>query len=452
MKHLKYSFMIALLAMIALPSSAAPTPKNVIIMIADGMGFLHTEAASLYRYGKTKGQIYWDFDHYAVQTSSLNTKQGYDPNVVYDDFKNLLKDPTDSASSATALSTGVKTLNAMLGMTPDKKHLRHIMEDAEEMGKATGVLTTVYFAHATPAGFIVHIDSRGKYKEVANQMLWDSKTDVIIGAGHPWYNDDGEKVGGYQPDPFSTPLKYDRVGGLASWKKILDGTPGADADGDGEPDAWTLVDSKQDFRALASKKSGLPKRLFGLAPLYSTLQQSRSGNQFLPPYEEALISASPTMTELMAAALNVLNQDEDGFVLMAEGGAVDWASHGNQPGRMIEEQIDFDRAIEYTVAWVEKHSSWDETALLITADHECGYLCGPGSDPTWQPLFSYGAGKMPGMEFHSGGHTNQLVPLFVKGAGTEKYKDKVIGKDPVHGPFIDNTSIPTVVRELWEAK
>ncbi|MBZ0256170.1 alkaline phosphatase, partial [bacterium] len=214
---------------------------------------------------------------------------------------------------------------------------------------------------------------------------------------------------------------------------------------------WTFVDSKQEYRLLADTHHGLPKRLLGVLPVYSTLQQTRSGNEFLPPYGEALNSTSPTMTEIMGAALNVLSQDEDGFVLMAEGGAVDWAAHGNQPGRLIEEQIDFDRAIEYTVEWIERYSSWDETILLITADHECGYLCGPGSDPTWQPLISHGAGKMPGMEFHSGGHTNQLVPLFIKGAGVEKYKDKVIGKDPVHGPFIDNTSIPNTIMELWNS-
>lgn len=452
MKYLKHSCIIALLSIVALHSSAEPSPKNVIIMIADGMGYLHTESASLYRFGNPKGQIYWNFDHYGVRTCSLNTKQGYDPDVVYDEFKNFLKDPTDSAASATALSTGHKTLNKRLGVDENGNKLIHIMDMAEDMGKATGVLTTVYFSHATPAGFIAHIDNRGEYAKIANQMLWESRADVIIGAGHPWYNDDGEKVGGYQPDPFSTPLKYDRVGGLDSWKKILDGKPGADADGDGAPDAWTFVDSKQEFRELAGAHHGLPKRLLGVLPVYSTLQESRSGNQFLPPYEEALISTSPTMTEIMGAALNVLSQDEDGFVLMAEGGAVDWAAHGNQPGRLIEEQIDFDRAIEYTVEWIERYSSWDETILLITADHECGYLCGPGSDPTWQPLISHGAGKMPGMEFHSGGHTNQLVPLFLKGAGVGKYKNNVIGKDPVHGPFIDNTSIPSTIMELWNSK
>ena len=398
MKVYKLSISLALSAFITVSAQGASVPKNVIFMIADGMGFNHIEAASLYRYGASDGQIYHSFNPLAVRTASLNTIQGYAPDVVHQNFKNFLKNPTDSASSATALSTGVKTRNGMLGMDPDGNHLRHLMEDAEDMGKATGVLTTVYFVHATPAGFTANVKSRSESEKIANQMLWNSRADVIIGAGHPWYNDDGQKVGGYQPDPFSTPLKYERVGGLESWKKLLDGEPGADANGDGTPDAWTMIDARQDIRALAGAKDDIPKRLLGLVPVYSTLQQSRSGNQFLPPYGEPLVPTTPTMTELMAAALNVLNQDEDGFVLMAEGGAVDWAGHANQSGRMIEEQIDFDRAIEFTVEWVEKNSNWDETLLVITADHECGYLCGPGSDPTWQPLVPHGAGKMPGME------------------------------------------------------
>lgn len=423
-------------------------PKNVIIMIGDGMGFNHIEAESLFRFGRLKGQDFWKFIPLAACTYSLNTADGYNPDLAYKDFDYFKKNPTDSAGAATAISTGVKTKNIYLGIGSDGQRLRHLMEDAESMGKATGVLSTVFMSHATPAGFIVHEASRDNYVSIANQMLWESAADAIFAPGHPWYDDNGKQVGGLEPDPYKTTLTYNRVGGLESWKKLLRGEPGADADGDGTPDPWTLVQSRQDIRALTGDNP--PKRVLGLVPVHSTLQQSRSGNKFLAPYQEAQLTTSPTMQELLAAALNVLHQDNDGFVLMAEGGAIDWASHANQSGRMVEEVVEFDRAVELAMEWVEKNSSWDETLLIVTADHECGYLVGPGSDPTWQPLIDHGVGALPGMEWRSTSHTNQLVPLFVKGAGANVLAQKIRATDPVRGPYVDNTDIPKSIREMWE--
>ena len=80
------------------------------------------------------------------------------------------------------------------------------------------------------------------------------------------------------------------------------------------------------------------------------------------------------------AAINCLDKNPKGFYLMIEGGAVDWANHANQPARMVEEQIDFVEAVEAVAGWVETHGGWDETLLILTADHECGLLWGPESE------------------------------------------------------------------------
>ena len=87
----------------------------------------------------------------------------------------------------------------------------------------------------------------------------------------------------------------------------------------------------------------------------------------------------PTLTEMSLAALNVLDNDPDGLYLMIEGGAVDWAAHANQSGRMIEEAIEFERAVEAVLDWVQTNSNWGETLLIVTGDHETGYLTGPDS-------------------------------------------------------------------------
>jgi len=423
-------------------------PKNVIIMIADGMGFAHNDVASIFRYGYPHGQAYWNYTQLAVSTYSAETPFVYDPALIYSSFNEYMKfKPTESAAAATAISTGTKTNNICLGVDPDGNPCRHIMEDAEEMGKATGIVSTVFFSHATPAGFVVHEVSRENYSAIANDMLWESAVDVIITAGHPWYNDDGKQVGGLFPFVDKTPFGYDRVGGWESWEKIQTGKPGADADGDGVPDPWKFVESRQGIRNLA--RGIPPKRVLGIAQVFTTLQQARSGNPFLEPYWDPLVAASPTMKEMVAAALNVLGKDPDGFVLMAEGGAIDLACHSNQSGRMVEETIDFDRAVDSVIDWIELRSNWDETLLLIMGDHETGYITGCGSDPTWQPLINYGPGILPGMEWHHDFHTNQLVPLFAQGVGVERFLKKKRGVDPIHGLYIDNTDIPWTIRELW---
>lgn len=112
---------------------------------------------------------------------------------------------------------------------------------------------------------------------------------------------------------------------------------------------------------------------------------------------------------------------------------------------MIEEQIDFERAVEAVNEWVKKNSNWGETLLIVTGDHETGYLTGPGSDPTWEPIVNNGAGNLPGMEWHSTGHTNSLMVLSAKGDAAKLFREYVDEKDPVRGPYVDNTSVADVV-------
>jgi alkaline phosphatase len=112
---------------------------------------------------------------------------------------------------------------------------------------------------------------------------------------------------------------------------------------------------------------------------------------------------------------------------------------------MIEEQVDFDRSVEAVIEWVESNSSWDDTLLIVTADHECGYLTGPGSDPQWHAPVGRGQGMMPEVEWHSAGHTNSLVSLIARGAVAESLQSHVRGEDPVWGAYTDNTDLTRVL-------
>jgi alkaline phosphatase len=155
---------------------------------------------------------------------------------------------------------------------------------------------------------------------------------------------------------------------------------------------------------------------------------------------------------MTAGALNVLDNDDDGFFLMVEGGAVDWAGHANQSGRVIEEQIDFNRAVEAAVAWVEQNSNWGETMIVVTGDHETGYLTGPGSgqfgeEPIWNSIVNASLGGLPGMEWHSGDHTNSLIPFYAKGEAARHLRKAADQQDPVRGSYIDNTELARVMFE-----
>jgi alkaline phosphatase len=427
---------------------ATDIPKNIILLIADGCGYNHIDATSLYQYGETGKQVYEQFPvKYAVSTYSTDG-QIYDPAQAWASFEWVLKKPTDSAAAATAIAPGYKTRNGCLDVDPQGRTLETILERAEKLKKSSGVVTSVPYNHATPAGFCVHDTSRDDYAAITNYMFYTSPIDVIMGAGDPLYDEKGQMIAD------SLPSYSDKK---SAWQKLHDGITGADADGDGTADAWTFIESRSDFQKLGTGPT--PRRVIGLAETVSTLQESRSGDQFAGPNEIPFVATVPTLPEMSRAALNILDDDKDGFFLMIEGGAVDWAGHDNRTGRMIEEMVDFNKAVESVVDWVNTHSSWDETLVIVTADHETGYLTGPDSGKnlptlltipkTWTPLVNNGPGHVPGLEWHSHDHTNSLVPLFAKGTGSDifqKYADEV---DPVRGRYIDNTEIGRIMFELW---
>jgi alkaline phosphatase len=431
----------------AQPNPEAPSvPKNIILFIADGWGYNHIEGTNYWEHGQAGAQVYErEFTHYAMTTFSQKG-HGYDPKLAWSDFGYLKRMATDSAAAATTMSTGLKTVNGAIGVDENRNPLLHAFEVAEQRGKATGVVTTVQWSHATPAAFVAHDRSRGKYEELAKEMVNVSAVDVIMGCGNPDYDVDGKPGAASGGKPHS--LRY--VGEAETWNALKAGTAGGDADGDGIPDPWTPIQSREEFQKLASGET--PKRVLGCAQNYETLQQSRTGIDGEAdddaPFETPLLATSPTLAEMALAAVNVLDNDPDGFCLMLEGGAVDWASHDNQTGRMIEEMLDFNRAIDAVVDWVKSNGGWEANLVMVTGDHECGYLLGPGSDPELKPVQNNGKGVMPKVEWHYKSHTNSLIPLFVKGAGADRFAARVTGVDPKRGPYLDNTAIGLVTHEL----
>ncbi|MFC2060824.1 alkaline phosphatase, partial [Chloroflexota bacterium] len=327
------------------------------------------------------------------------------------------------------------TYYGAIGVDINKDSVKHILERAEELGKATGVVTSVPLSHSTPAGFVAHNKKNTYYEAIAREMILDSATDVIMGCGNPWYNNNGELL--------TESRSYQYVGGQEVWDSLVAGIAGGDADADGDNDPWVLIQTRTEFQNLATGLT--PDRVIGVPLVNTTLQQRRDGDRNVNPYVIPLTATVPTLEEMTGAALNILDNDPDGLFLVIEGGAVDWTSHPNQSGRMIEELIDFNRAVEGVVEWVKHNSNWGETLIIVTGDHECGYLWGSGSNPTWEPIGNNGRRNLPSMAWYSDDHTNSLIPFFAKGATSRFFKDYADEYDYLRGHYIDNTEIAKVV-------
>jgi alkaline phosphatase len=427
-------------------------------MISDGAGFNAFEAGNAYREGKRRASELEDFEVRIASTTYMKgdyrivdgkvmpfaVEQGYDPDRMWRDF-NYVKGGndysafTDSAAAATALLTGEKTYKHAVSVGLDKRPLQTIAEYADGLGKATGVVTSVQMSHATPACMFAHNELRHNYKAIAREMIYRSPADVIMGCGIAF--DEGSRI------PSGT--KY--VGGADVWRDI--------ADGDGA-NGFTLVRRTSGFEALAGKAL-LPGKVLGIPEAAYSLEERPRGKL-------------PSLATMARGALRVLARDPDGFVLMIEAGTVDWANHDRDLARMVRAQAGFIDAVAAVKSWVDAQSTWEETLLIVTSDHECGMIWGPESymdvngnrffDPGldrhlgWNKVVVRGKGSLPGVQYGSDGHTNALVPVLAKGGGAMRLLELVDGVDAEAGRFwgfsgeyVDNTDIYTLMRRALGA-
>jgi len=452
-----------------LPLKACSPAKNLIVLLGDGMGDNQRLAARQYS-GDTP--TYQSWTQYWVSTYPAGGS--YDPNQAWSNFDYIKTGWTDSAAAATALFTGVKTDNIRISVSEDgSTRLTNVAEKAHDQGKAVGAVTTVQISHATPAAWLAHNDSRNNGFAIADESLWgDPNTtgnfltsifysgahgdtippvEVIIGAGHPNWNG-----GNY--------VNFAMRDKLASES--------------GLPGAFTFVERLTGYadggnRLLDAADNPTVLRLAGLFG-------GTSGNlEYRLADGSGASPENPTLAQMAQAALTVLNRDSDGFVLLIEGGAIDKAAHDNKMNEMIGEVVGFNEAVQAVIDWIDEpdnNSDWTNTLVIITADHETGYLSrSPGAYPN-QPLGDVnattlamektvlGAGRRASWQdlntnnlidpqetvywsWNSGGHTNSLIPLFAKGAGAELFSGKINPAyiDPVRRAFLDNTDVFNVL-------
>jgi len=160
----------------AIDSKSSSSPKNIIMIIGDGMGPAYTTA---YRYFNDNPETtiieQTVFDRLLVGMASTYPAavSGY---------------VTDSAAAATALATGVKSYNGAIGLDVDKKPVETVLEWAKKQGKKTGIVVTSQVNHATPASYLAHNESRKNYNAIADSYIDEGiKVDVILGGGWQYF-------------------------------------------------------------------------------------------------------------------------------------------------------------------------------------------------------------------------------------------------------------------------
>jgi alkaline phosphatase len=431
-------------------------PKYIFLFIGDGMGYNQIKACDLY-FDELQPYEKWG-DKFWVSTYPYGSSYNTDSAWTYFDYVETRW--TDSAPAATAMACGVKTFDDVIGLDHLYLKIETVCELAKKFNKSIGIITTVPIPHATPASFLAHVVNRNYYHTILSQILIESKADVIIGCGNPDWDNDGNKSK-KQSDRYIYPSIWEDIKNGSSELTTETGEKRKveSCDNDDIPDTWYLCERLSTFDSIA-KGLIIPKRLLGIPQVFETLQYERmKKDNEKTPYETPLNKNVPSLTTMVMTGINVLNKNSNGFFLMVEGGAIDWACHDGNAVRMIEETNDFNKAIVAAIEWVNKYSNWDETIMIVVADHETGYLTGKNINELnfkseKLQLENNGKMKMPGLKFNNGAeikgytHSNLLVPIFVKGNGSlvfTKYKDE---KDIVLGKYIQNNEIGLALKEL----
>lgn len=272
--------------------------KNIILMIGDGMGTNTIKAAEIVKGDKLvmsgiKNQT-------QVTTHSQSVTDGY-------------ADFTDSAASSTAISTGYKTDNSVIGIDPEGNELETICEYVQKLGMKTGLVDRHYICHATPAGMVAHNSSRNNYQQILREMI-RADVNVMFGGGAQFYT--------------NSPKVQDTVSECG----------------------YTYITEEQQLLDL---KAGDDK-ILGLFA-YDNMGSA---------------TMWPSLTTMTSKALELLeHENENGFFLMVEASNIDIYAANEDMASTIEQMQAFDHTIDYVLKWAEENPG---TLVIVTADHETG--------------------------------------------------------------------------------
>lgn len=297
-------------------ADASTTPKYIFLFLGDGMSYAQINAAQVYLGNNNKGE---------VATKNLNFTQFPVAGTVttYDATSFC----PDSASTATSISSGIKTQSGVIGLSADlSEKPTTIAESLKAQGKKIGIISSVTINHATPAAFYAHVESRNEYYTIAQQMA-DSGFDYFAGGSI------------YQP----TGQDKDQTSAYDILKNA----------------GYTKVSTASELEAIPVGT----EKIYAESPV---LQDSGA-----MPYSIDLAEEDATLKDYVENGIRLLDNDE-GFFMVCEGGKIDWACHANDAKTAISEVVAFADAVQSAIDFAEDHPG--EVLVLVTGDHETGGL------------------------------------------------------------------------------
>ncbi len=285
--------------------------KNIIFLISDGMSTGTLQMANLYSQNILNKNGNW-MNLYAENKVSRALM----------DTASASSAVTDSAAASSSFGGGYRVRNGVLNVGPNGEKYLPIWQKFKNAGKKAGCVTTVTITHATPAGFCVNSDSRNAENEIA-EMYAGLGLDVLMGGGDEFFNPDKRS------DKKDIYKIYQEKG-------------------------YQILKDKTELGNL--KKGAKTLGVFSTGALPYSIDRIN-----IPELQH-----TPTLAEMSKAAIDQMKDHKDGFVLLIEGGKVDWAAHANDIAALIHDQLAFDEAVKTAVDFAEKDT---ETLVIITTDH-----------------------------------------------------------------------------------
>jgi alkaline phosphatase len=288
----------------------------------------------------------------------------------------------DSAATATAMCSGVKTYNDSINVDVEGKQVITVAHEAQSRGLAVGVVTSVPISHATPACAYAHNVHRDDYQDLTRDLIGLPSiahpdkplagVDVLIGGGFgdekTLATDKGQGKNFVPGNVWITAGDLQAIDAVSGGNYVL-------------AQRTAGVNGKQQLDEQAALAARLGKRLFGFYGIGRTKghlpYQTADGDYYPSPgqtlapefYSRAERNENPTLADMTSAALTVLATNPKGFWLMVEAGDVDWANHDDNIDNSIGAVNSGDAAVKIITDWVERHSNWSESLVIVTADH-----------------------------------------------------------------------------------
>lgn len=327
-------------------TNAEKPVKNIILMIGDGMG--PQQLGLLQSYATLAPNSRYQGQPTAMQQLMTQGK------LLLSDTSPHNALVADSACSATQLATGVASGSEMIGLDYLGNPVETLLQHAKRSGKLTGLISDTRITHATPASFAAHQPHRSLEANIAVDLL-TNQVDLMLSGGLGFFLPATPTID-TEPAAFTAIAEHIENAGQSLRSRRNDSRN------------LLLEAQQQGYQLAFDRHQLLTQQSLPLLGLFAN-SGMESAIRYHRLRESGAERQQPSLKEMTVKALDLLSQHPDGFVLMIEGGQIDWAGHNNDVGSMLHELLRFDEAVQAVVDWVQER---DDTLVVVTADHETG--------------------------------------------------------------------------------